>query len=173
MSVLTIAELKQHVETDLADTALQRVIDAVEADVEAFAGSATAVIDVRDYARGDGFVFLSQPAGSITSVTEFYGGVLTALDASDYTIWNDGLMLERNTTGAHPASYWQGRVTVTFTPTDQSTRRKMATIDLCKLELQYNGTISESAGGYNLTVGDFESNRRRILSRLRSGIGIV
>lgn len=169
MSLVTPAELKEHVETDLGDVALQRIIDAAEADCVALAGAVDSA-RVETLRGGDKFLFLPVPASAFTSVVETVSpnGTPTALIPADYQVWNGGWQIERL-----GASYWGWEVVVTFTPVTDDTRRTMVVINLCKLELQYNGLVQESAGGMSMTVGDYEQKRRQILSRLRGGLPVA
>lgn len=169
MSLVTPDMLKEHVETDLSAEALQRVIDGVEADITVRAGVQGADVTERISGR-DKFLFLAQAAQVIGTVNEISYGTTTALSADDYQIWNGGWQLERLSTGTHGARYWGNVVEVTYTPAEDDARRTMVAINLCKLELQFNGLVQESAGGYNMTVGDYEKKRRDILSRLGRGL---
>lgn len=149
MALLTTAQVREHVETDLGDDALGRVVDAADAEIIRRLGalaSATAVLP-----GGGRFLLLPRKASAIGSVTERYAAVGTApanyaLVASDYNLYSDGLRLERLVNGANPSSAWNGAVTVVFTPADTEAERIMLLINLVKLEVAYLGRSSEGVG---------------------------
>ena len=90
---------------------------------------------------------------------------LTALVLdTDFLIVFDGLAVERIDT------LFQRRVRITYTPKlDDVKQRDRVVIDLCKLMIQYNGLTTEKIGDWGGTVGDYETQRRKILSTLSIG----
>lgn len=164
MSTLTVAQLRAHVETDLIDDAVQRLIDAAEEEIASKVGPAASATE---YKEGDSkVIFLMRSAASITSITEEVGEDITTLVAADYRL-EGGKMLRRLTTGTNPAEVWQGHVTVTYVPTGETTRRLTATIDLVRLAVQYKALSSESVGDYSASMGAYDAEKARILASLR------
>jgi hypothetical protein len=144
--ILTVDELREHVTTALEDDALQRLLDAAEAEIVRYAGDPGAAVEIL---HGSGrYLTLDRPAESITSITEAWGATSTTLSASDWLLYPSGLVLERLTTGPNGRSSWWRRVTVTYTPRDDEALREKAQIDLVNLALNYNpgGTMEVDRG---------------------------
>lgn len=168
-ALITVEDIQEHLEADMNPLALARLIDAADADIvesygahnEGGAGSST-----DQYMGGDTGLFLNRAYATLTSVTETRGTVDTVLAADDYRVWHGNRTLERIATGTNPQSYWGERVVVVTVPFDDDAKRIMATIDLVKLALQYNGLRSERAGDYRSDSADFEKDRLAILRRL-------
>lgn len=178
MALLTVAQLRAHVETDLDDTALQAILDSEEGEiVKRYGAHASATELLRG---GERLLFLTRPAASITSVTEEVDGVfaepsVTVLAADDYRIWQGGRYLERLTTGTNPRLYWGDRVTVVYTPADETAQRTLILVNLCKLAIRYTGADSESvgAGDYSARERDYAAERTKLLRQLAPRGGIV
>jgi hypothetical protein len=154
---LTIAIVRTHIETDLTDDAVQRLIDAAEEDL----GSEAAVIE---YSSGLGrkIIFLRRAASVISTVVEHASDGDVTLAASDYRLL-DARMLERLSTGTNPSSNWDEKVTVTYVPNDLN-RRTQASLDLVRLSAERRGVGSEGSGDYRFTGLDCEAERKRILA---------
>ena len=163
--LLNVAELREHVQTDLPDAALQRVLNAEENEiVRRYGPHAEATEMLRG---GDRLLFLTRPAVSVSEVVETAGVVATVMDATDYRLWDGGRCLERLTTGPNPSVYWAERVRVTYTPVDQTTQRKLVLVQLVKLALAYSGLRSESVGGdYSASTLDYVAEREKLLQSL-------
>lgn len=150
MSLLTLAQVREHVESDLGDDAMQRVIDGADAEIIRRLGVLATHTHVTE--GGEQLLHLPRKASSISSVTERYavsGGSYTnvSLSADDYTLYSDGRRAERLNNGTNPADLWQGTVTVVFVPADAgSAERSMLLVNLVKLELAYTGRLSEGIG---------------------------
>jgi len=154
---LTIAIVREHIETDLVDDALQRLIDAAEEDL----GSETAVPE-QFIGLGRRILFLRRPASSISSVVEHASDGDVTLAASDYKLFSDK-MLERLTAGTNPASCWEEKVTVTYVPNDLK-RRTQAALDLVRLSAERRAVSSEGSGDYRMTAPDWEAERKKVLA---------
>lgn len=163
--LLTVIELREHVQTDLADAALQRILDAEEGEIVRRYGPHTEATET--LRGGDRLLFLARPATAISEVVETVGVVDTVLDAADYRLWDGGRCLERLTTGSIPSLYWAERVSVAYVPADQSAQRKLVLVQLVKLALAYSGLRSESVGGdYSATTLDYVAEREKLLQSL-------
>ena len=165
--------IKAHFETDLADTALQRLIDAEDKEITSRYGSNTSVTEQHTLETPDGqparrsYIFTRQWIGSITSVKE---GVtlsdddLTTLVAdTDYRVMLNGLSIERVDTD------FLQRVEIIYVPLTDESRRDRVTIDLVKLGVQYQGLKSEKVGDYSASHVDYQQERENVLSTLNSG----
>lgn len=164
MALLTVAELEEHIETDLPITALDRLIaDAEQEIVQRFGEHATQTD--RTYG-GFHLLVLSRPADSITSATEIIGETTYNLVADDYELWPDKVRLKRLTTGTNPRSAWGDVVEVSYAPVDETAKRKRVMIDVIKLAIEHRGLASEKVGDYSMSAVDYERERSRILNRL-------
>lgn len=174
VAILTTAELKTHVETDLAEAALQRILDGLDAEIIARAGALGSQV-----ARVDGFsreIVLPRAAATLTSVVESgLDGTTLALAADDYSLWPSGQAITRLSGGTNSAVVWARSVTVTYTPVDDLARRRVALIDLAKLELQFNGLSSERVGDYSSEAAKHSEARESIFRSLmpRRGWGVA
>lgn len=158
-TLLTPAELRDHVETDLSDAALQRFLDSEEAEiVRRYGPHATAS---ETLAGGGRWLVLARDAAAVTAVVETMGDVETALDVDTYRLWPGG-RIER--LGAS----WAPRVAVTYTPRDETAQRRLALINLCKLAIAYSGLKSEGVGSgdYQATALDYTGEREKLLRAL-------
>ena len=164
MAAPTTDEVRQHVETDLSDEALQRLIDDVYSDITDRYGDDASQVDWLDGRDQEG-LWLTRKASSITEVVEIEGTTETTLAADDYRQEGD-FLLKRRSDGTNAASRWSSRVKVTYVP-EPDARRQVVAIDLVKHELARTGKSSEKAGDYSATANP-ERDRRKILRRLDS-----
>jgi len=165
MSLITTDELREHVETDLAEEALQRVIDANEKEIVRKFGAHTTQVDYVEPGRSD-CLFLSRAPSEITEVVERWGDTDTTLSADDYELVANWRRLNRLSTGTNPTSYWGELVKVTYTPADRNDERKLVLVDLCKLELEYTGNVADVVGDVKTTKKELRKARTEVLSRL-------
>lgn len=181
-SLISPTELKTHVQTTLSDAALQQIIDGEEADIiERFGPHVTQVEELEDELPGDE-IFTTRKVSSVTEIVEtvltydqFMAGFTqseTTLSSDDYEIIPGGAGVRRLDTGTNPLSHWGQRIKITYTPADASAKRVLALINLCKINLAFNGLLSESVGDgeYSYTQGDYESQRDSIFNSLRNSV---
>ncbi len=170
MALLTVAELRQHLETDLSDQALQRLLDDADAAVVRHYGPHPPGPAVETHIGGSKYVFLRQQAAAVQSITETVRGVTTVLASNDYRVLGGGRYLERLTSGPNPRVYWGDFVTVTFEPYDDRPQRRRVIIDLVRLALEYNALDSVDVGDYSARSLDYQRERRRLLAELSRGL---
>ena len=177
-ALVSLADLKTHIEAELADAALQRLLDAAEQTVEQRFGDVTSqvdefVVDHDMFPDGrDKSVVLTREAGSIATVTEqLFSDTADTLAADDYDL--RGLVLERLNTGTNPRSRWGHRVTVTYAPFDDTSQRIPVIINLVKLELAYRALGAEKAGDYSMTAREYHKERESILGALIRGLNFA
>lgn len=176
MALLTVTQLREHVETDLPDAALERILDAEDAEIVRRFGSATSASET--LAGNALLLFLSRSPGTISTITETEADNLTTttLAADDYRLWPGGI-LERLATGTNGRSAWAPVVTVTYAPTDDQAQRIHTLIQVCQLAARYTGVVQESVGqgDYAITLQDYRRERERLLSQLapRGGIWLA
>jgi hypothetical protein len=165
---MTLMVLRTFVETDLADAPLQVILDAADEDLTAAVGPDLAEIEKQDM-EGQEFLFLTRPVASITSITEYSGGVTTPLVASDYELQPNKKDIRRLSTGTNPAYGWNGTVTVSYTPGDLN-RRNRAIVQLVELDLAFRpGAKSENVGDdHSRTMEDYNREREKIISQAQS-----
>lgn len=163
----TVQEVTAIVETDLDSTAIQRLIDAEDAEVTIHYGSHTTQVD--DLVGNRHLIFPSRPVGTMTSVVESIGNTDRTLDSSDYRIKSNGSWLERRNDGANPRHDWGDQIRLTYTPVVDDARRKRVIIDLVRLAIQYDAMKSVKEGDFTETTADYQEERLRILSTLSTG----
>jgi hypothetical protein len=169
-TLITPAQLRDHVETDLVDAALQRIIDDADAAIIRRFGDHTANI-VETRTGGGRLIFLDRPALSISSISEHLGMPFeedtTVLAVDDYRLWYGGHAIERLASGTNARTTWGDRVVVTYAPIQEIARRTRVEIDLCKLAIQHDATRQTTAGDYSQTnPNDYQAARERILDEL-------
>jgi len=176
VALLTVTQLREHVESDLPDAALERILDAEDAEiVRRFGALASESEELAGDAR---LLFLRRHAAAVTTVTETEAdnATVTTLAANDFRQWGGGI-LERLATGDHPRAAWGPVVTVAYTPEDDSTERTHVLIQLCQLAARYTGAQHESVGqgDYAVTLPDYRRERERLLLGLapRGGLWLA
>jgi hypothetical protein len=176
MALLTTAEIREHIETDLTDAALQRVMDAEEQQITYYCGEHTSQTDRFVNRHDNKVIYPNRRVDSINKVTEYvypepdFNGVPseTELSANDYELVANGRRIDRLPQGDNGRTYWGDIVVVEYTPYDDQKRRKVALIDLVKLSLLNRGALKESLPDYSYTrPEDLQVERERILFGLR------
>ena len=81
MALLTVTEVRTHVETGLVDAALTRIMNAAEQDIDQRHGAVAAQVD--DQPGGLKSIWTTRPILTITSVVETVGSDDTTLSTDD------------------------------------------------------------------------------------------
>jgi hypothetical protein len=167
---VTPAIVRAHVETDLEDPALQRLIDDAVAAMEARAGVGGPQVVPYQLVGRSPSLWLLDPATAVSQVREGYRyAELTVVDPATYTLLINGYKLARVDGVA-----WQPWVEVTSTVALDTARRDRVTIDLVHLALQYSGLSHETSGDYTANPLDYQQERERLVSELAGGtLGIA
>jgi hypothetical protein len=172
MALISPDELREHVNTPLGDPALQRIIQANDDDIIERYGPLGAVT-ISLLGGGGRFLRLPRPASAFTTVVELRGFTPITLATNDYFIHTGGRYVERLENGTNPWDAWGDRITLTYTPIDDSDRRKLVLIQLCELDIAFTPGISEQdIGDYRerqaqTNMGkDYQSQREDILASL-------
>ena len=170
MSLLTPDDIRQHIDTDLGNEALQRLIDDAEDDIVRAYGPTTGTVTERfTPGPGDAWIFTSRPISAITSITElrstYAGETDVTLGSADYVL-EGTRQIRRKQGGTNSASSWGPLTTIVYTPADDTDRRKRVLIDLVRLALRYDATRSGSVGDTSVTHLEYEAERTRLLTRL-------
>jgi hypothetical protein len=168
MGLLTVAELREHVESALPDTALERLLAGCELAIAQWAGPLSfdedgAVEDVTETVNAPGrtLLLLRQAPAGVTSVTDIHGGVETELEPADYRI--EERYLRR--LGSAPWGEW---TRVTHIPVDDSAIRRTVLVQLVQLELNVQpGMASQGAGPWSESYGKYLRQRNELLRVIR------
>ena len=164
MTLMTLPEVRQNVETDLEDDALQRVMDGVEQDIDQQFGAVASQVD--DLEGGLKSLFATRPISSITTIVETVGTTETTLAADDYKLRHNS-QIDRLNTGTNSRIRWGDRVEVTYVPVDDTDKRRLVYIRLIELAIKYNALGNERVGDYSSQSVDFTAEREKILGGLK------
>ncbi len=173
MPLLTVEQLREHIKTTLADDAVQRLLDANEAEIIRRFGSGTTVTETL-YPLGHGYLFLSWPAAAITTVSETRYGVTTVLAVNDYSHAAGSHILRRLDTGTN--SYWAwDLVTITYTVTDATAERRRVLIRITQFDIENRpGIGSQSTADQSISYSSrLEDERDEAFNALRAATGPV
>ena len=162
MTLLAVADFREHLSTALPDSAIQRFLDAAENAINARRGPGDPITETRQ--GGTRIVSLGLSASGVTTVVEQDGTTSTTLAADDYELRLDRVHLYRNAAGTNPSDRWAPRVRVTYTPFDDIDERIRVQIALVKLDVQYSGSNAQSA-----SFGTYWSEREAILDTFAIG----
>jgi len=170
MSTLTVAQFREHLETDLLEAALQRHIDDAEQEIDRKVG---ALATETDYARNVGSanaLFLKRRAFTITTVVEELEATEgtftpTTLDPTDHRLI-EGHQLVRLSSGVNPRATWGDLVTIIYVPEDDTAMRLGVTIDLVKLAVQFSGLDSEKVGDWSVSQSKYAAKKTEVLQKL-------
>lgn len=175
-SLVTLAQMREHIETDLSDAELQRMIDSAEQDIVDHYGAHLTQTDESQENKLSTHLFLSRPASTITTVTEtmISDGVRTetVLDSGDesetpdYHLTSDGWRIQRLSDGTNPRSTWGDEVEVSYVPASEAAKRQGVLIQLVKLDVQFNGLDVDRVGDYSREQKDYMGHRNAIMRRL-------
>ena len=165
MSLVSPAQVKMLVQSNLADEDLQAIIDRVESEITALIGppqdDTQSVSMTETLAGGGKSLFVRRPVAAVISIVEDD----ESLTSDDYRVWSEEGRIERLPGGA----YWGTVCVVTYAPVDERPKRTQAIIDLVRLMLERTSYRSESIaqGEYAYTSeGDWDAQRQRIIRRL-------
>lgn len=180
--------VKLRVPTDLPDSELLAMIDAITAELDARFGVAGALtVELGDpLAPADRLkttLRLLRPADTAQpiAITEIDPGDTglasheTELAPADFRVLHGGRTLQRLIGGPNPRAHWAPLVRVAYTPVGVAAARDEVTIKLIALDLSYRGALrSERAGDYQVTLsGDMAADREAILQTLEDRRGMV
>lgn len=167
---ITVAQAREHIETDLVDAALQRLIDDADATIVERFGPHTAAVTSTSFRdmQTDDLLFLNRPmSGNPTSVTEWMNDFTSQLlDPTDYRILYGGRALQRLVSGVNGRSTWGARVVVVYTPADELAKRTRVEIDLVRLAAKYEALDHETVGDYSANHPNYLAEREQLLDAL-------
>jgi len=161
-----IDRVKERTGTDLSDTELQAMIDAVTAEIDARLGPAGAITvefgnPADGWTRDRSTLRLARPMDTAQAVTvvEIEPGWSgdaaneTTLAADDWRALHGGRTLQRLFDGTNGRRHWAPLVRVTYTPVGVAGLRDEAVIRLMAIDVSDRGALkSEKAGDYSWTA---------------------
>lgn len=174
--------------SDLSDTELQAMIDAITVELDARLGPAGEItVELGDLddpvsrmqrtLRLNRPIDVTQPVTIIEDEPADSGLALarTTLDPTDFRVLHGGRTVQRLTGGPNGRSFWAPLVTITYAVAGAAAARDEATIKLIQLDLSYRGGLkSERAGDYQFTLsGDPVADREAIIAALGQRGGMV
>lgn len=176
VELLIVPQLIEHLETDVAGSVLGRLLDAANEEIVEAVGPHAVDGDLTVLQVG-GFdiLTLARAALTITSITEVVDDTTTVLTVDDYLIWHNCHTLQRLNglnDGTNPRSTWGDRVTVVYAPIGDNARRRLALVDMVKLELTRSAFASESVGDYRVAYLDRNKEKDSIIQRLMPPVGM-
>lgn len=167
MALLTAAQIRQHLETDLGDTALDRIIDAADAEIVARYGAHTGnVTEHHTPSTTDRYVFVSRTIDTVATITETFPGPLgettEVLAPADFAV-EGRRQLRRVLGGPSGRVGWAPIVEVEYLPVSDTGERTRVLIDLVKLTLAYEAVSASKVGDVSTNHVDYSRERERIL----------
>lgn len=162
-SLVSPTDVKALINTAMTDVNLQKVIDRVEAQINAKIGppqTDAMETEIVKVVRGEGFnLFMPTEIYAVVSIMDDD----VTLTEDEYQIWSAGV-IERLPINAN----WGGRIVVTYKPVDDRAKRTEVIIDLVRLVIERTAMKSESvAGEYSYTAPEnWEAEFRRSMKRL-------
>ncbi len=169
MALLTAKEIREQVQTDLSDAALQKIYDAELKRIEVKVGKNTAVVETK-FALGLVDTFTQRPIGTINSIAERQTPEATqvTLSSDDYRLFGPR-GLRRLDTGTNGASFWGSEVVINYDPIDDIDRRNLALVELVRIAVEERAVAAEKDGDYQATYRDPKRARRETLDSLNTG----
>lgn len=167
MALLTVDEVRDHVETSIVDDALERLIDNADQEIIDRLGALASQTEVLE-GEGLEFLHLHRRASSITSAVERILETNYTLASTDYLLLNDGYRIQRLQGTNFPAVLWNGKVTIVYVPADETVARKKLLVDLVRLDCVYDATKSKGIGDVSVTAVDHAAERVALFAQLQS-----
>lgn len=173
MTILSATELRTHLETDLGDTALDRLGSAAEQLIIREAGDITELTEVlneQGYPRGrERTIYLARTITSITSIKEreHFDDAQITLSADDYRQEGDRALV-RLREGTNPRLFWAPHTEIIYVPVVDSDLRKTVQINLVKLAVMYSGSQRERQGDFDFWHHDYAKETRGLLAQLNN-----
>lgn len=173
MTLLTVSELQEHIETDLGNDAIQRLADAAESTINRYAGGTgaqTENINCWGFPRGrERSIYTSRAVSSITSIKErdHPDDTPLTLSANDYELQGDRRLI-RLREGDNPRLFWARHVEIVYSPVSDLDTRKLVQINLVKHAIVYSGAQRERIGDFDFWHKETDSEVRAILAPLNN-----
>lgn len=174
MALLTATQIREHVDTDLGDTAIDRLLADADAEiVRRYGAHTTNIVETFTPPPGAVTIQTDRAISAVVSIIETeetdIGESDVTLDPADYEVMRERT-IRRVSGGLHSSATWAPIVVVTYTPESDDARRIGVTIDLVKLAVQYQAAQSVSVGDVSISHVDYNRERELILRRLAPSI---
>lgn len=149
MTILAAAALRTHIETDLSDTALDRLGSAAESLILDVTGSLTVQSETLR-TQAEQRLYTTRGVLTITSIDErnFPDDTKVTLSGDDYRL-ESGYRIVRLRQGTNPRLYWACEVTIVYVPDIDTAMVEGVQIELVRLAVV-------NAGAQRETHGDFD-----------------
>ncbi len=180
--LLSVAELRSLIQTDLTDPALALLEAIAESEIIGrygpnYPGPVTYTKTRTDPSvMNPNWVYLDRPIESVISITEYIGDevneTVQVLGATDYRIHYSGYGVERIGTGVMKSWLFGHRVVIVYTPKDDSMKRRGVIAELVRMSTRSTGLKTETTG--NISSSGFDSYsqaRQDLIDSLGSGLG--
>ena len=173
MTLLSATQLREHIETDLGDGAIDRIANAAEKMIDREIGAVGAITQIFNewgYPRGrDRVLFTTLPIGSITSIKERDDPDDTQLTLSADDFRQEGnRSLIRLRDGTNPRLFWAQHTEIIYALAAETEIRELVQINLVKLNLMYSGARKEKQGDFDFWHAEIQKETRAILAPLNS-----
>ena len=166
MAILTLAQVREHIETDLGDDPLTRLIDDADQEIIDRLGVLASQSETLD--GGDALLHLRRKALSITSAVERILETDYTLASNDFELLPDGFRVQRKQGTNYPYTIWRGLTTIVYVPADETASRKRLLVDLVKLAVAFQGVAGSGIGDARIQhVSDYQGERNRLFDSLR------
>ncbi len=145
MTILSATQLREHIETDLGDTALDRLAAAAESLIEAVIGPVAARTETL---RGGGkTIYATAAVTSVTSIKErdFVEDAQVTLSSDDWRL-EGGFRFIRLNNGTNAREFWANHVEFIYTPEVDTGMIQAVQITLVKGAVVYSGAQGEEFG---------------------------
>lgn len=168
--LLTVTQIREHIQTSLVDDAVQRLINDADAEITRRLGPLDLQTEVLD--GNSLYIFLQRKAIAIDSAVEReFADLETAptdytLSSNDYNLLSDGYQVERLKDGNNPHTNWRDKVTIIYVPEDETYQRTRILIDLVRLSIQYSAVKGQSALGTRVDYAEYDKEREKIFRGL-------
>jgi hypothetical protein len=134
VAILTVEQLREHIESPLEDDALQRLLDGTEDLIVRHAGASGSITELLG---GSGaYLTTSRPISSVTSIVERHGETdAVTLAADDYRLINaGGYVIQRRSGGTNSRYLWNPWTQIVYTATDDADLRVLVQLGLIEIE---------------------------------------
>ncbi len=167
MTILSATQLREHIETDLGDTALDRLAAAAESLIEAVIGPVSARTD--DLKGGVKRIYTTAAVTTITSIKErdFADDDQVTLSANDWRK-EAGFRFIRLNNGDNARELWAEEVEIIYAPEVDTGMIQGVQITLVKQAVVYSGAQRETFGDVDFWHPDLADSTKDALLPLNN-----
>lgn len=160
--MITVADVRSRIETDLDDATIQRMIDAATEELESRHGAADQVTDYF-LARGSRTIVLSRRPVEVVEVRE-----RRTPDADDVILAPEDYRQQSPMVLLRVGTTWGYEVQVDYVPFVNADMRDRITLDLVQLDIEFRAFESERVGDWQReeTQGGYVTRREALHNQL-------